>query len=301
MGGAGYAWRPYQYKPLVYDSLARSNARLNDRGTNYINPTNPASFSNVSLTTFEVSLISRNVDYTSGSQNRTGSNTQLSHMAIALPIGEKWGMGFGIRPFSAVGYDFADQSAVNGVEVTNLYEGSGGINEIFLGTGVQLSQNFSIGLNGKFLFGNIEDERRIIFDQNEDFFFNTLDERKISIKDFSLDLGIQYFKEISKNHRIIVGLKASPFDEARGKEEQLIRNYDGIINFENIKDTALFVEDRSVQLPFRPTYGFGLSFERKRKWIAMIDYTFQPIDEVSRFGEVEFNTGHNFNVGFEKI
>ena len=91
LGGGGYAWRPYQYKPQVYDSLARSSAKLNDRGTNYINPANPASLSNISLTTFEVSLISRNAEYSSANQSRTGSNTQLNYMALAFPIGEKWG------------------------------------------------------------------------------------------------------------------------------------------------------------------------------------------------------------------
>jgi len=299
MGGGGIAWRPYQYRPVIYDSLARSNAKLNDRGSNFINSRNPASFSNFSLTTFEVGLFNSNVDYTGSNQNRTGSSAQLSHMALAFPVGEKWGMAFGILPFSNVGYDYQVLTTVNGISTGNIYEGSGGINKIFLGAGTQINPNFSLGLSANFLFGTIEDNRRIEFDESEDSFFNTLDQRSISISEISFDFGLQYFKDLSKKRRIIFGTTISPFNELSGDESQVISNFTGNDNFVDIKDTTL-LKDRSVDLPFHPTYGLGVALEKKLKWIAYLDYTFQPLDEGSRFESTEFNTNHRLNVGFEK-
>jgi len=298
LGGVGYAWRPYHYKPQVYDSLARSNAKLNDRGTNYINPTNPASFSNISLTTFEVSMVSRNTEYTSGSQSRTGSSTQLAHMAVALPVGENWGVGFGIRPFSSVGYNYSVNTTVNGEEVVNEYEGSGGVNEIFFGTAYQFKQNFSIGISAKYLFGSIIDDRRVIYNNGVNF-FNTYDQRDLRVNSLRLDVGIQYFKSLSNDRRVIFGLKVSPGDELNAEQSQLIRNYEGNNGFESFKDTVLFVDKSGTTLPFAPTYGIGIAYEVKKKWMIAADYT-QLAWDASFAQGVSFENSSRMNIGFEK-
>lgn len=299
MGGGGYAWRPYQYRPVIYDSLARSSAKLNDRGSNFINPSNPASFSNFSLTTFEVAIFNSNVDYNGNNQNRQGSISQLSHMTLAFPIGEKWGMAFGIQPFSVVGYDYEFPAQANGVESRNIFEGSGGVNKVFLGAATQIGQNFSVGLSTNFLFGTIKDDRRIIFDNNEQFFFNTLDQRDISVSELSFDAGVQYFKDLTKNRRIILGATISPINELTASQNQLIRTYTGEIASENFRDTS-FIRDQEVKLPFHPTYGLGFAFEKKLQWIAYFDYTFQPLDEQSDVPAASFNTNHRLNIGFQK-
>lgn len=299
LGGVGYAWRPYHYKPQVYDSLARSNAKLNDRGSNFINPANPASFSNISLTTFEASMVSRNTEYTSGAQSRTGSNTQFGHMAVAFPVGENWGVGFGIRPFSSVGYDYSLSSSINGVGVTNQYEGSGGVNEIFFGTAAQINKNFSVGVSGKYLFGNIVDDRRIVYGDGAINFFNTYDQRDIRVNNFSLDFGAQYFKSLNNESRIIVGLKVSPGDELNANQSQLIRNYEGINGLERFKDTSLFIDDENTSIPFAPTYGIGIAYEIKKKWIVAADYTQLAWDSKLEQG-VLFENNSRFNFGFER-
>jgi|GEM_PF-402493 len=300
MGGVGYAWRPFQYKPVIYDSLARSNAKLNDRGTNFLNLKNPASISNISLTTFEAGVLSKNANYTSSGQSRTGTNTQLSHMAIGLPIGEKWGVSFGIRPYTSVGYDYRSFELLSDALVTYDFDGSGGINEVFVGTAAQLSQSISVGVRGKYLFGRVEDNRRVIFDNVSNDFFNTLDQRELRVRDFALDFGVQYVKEYNKDYRWIVGATISPIDEVKTKENQLIRNYDGNENFENFKDTVTFFEDRSSKMPIAADYGIGIGFEKKKKWIIALDYTNRQWSNSNITSDIVFNSAHLVNLGFEK-
>lgn len=299
-GGAGIAWRPYHYKPLIYDSLARSNAKLNDRGTNFINPVNPASFSNISLTTFEASLVSKNVDYKSGSQSRTGTNTQLGHMALAFPIGEKWGVGFGLRPFSSVGYDYAEEGSVNGNEIQYTYEGSGGVNEIFVGTAVELIDNLSIGVSGKFLFGSIEDNRRVVFTGSSTNFFNTLDQREVKVRALSYQFGVQYVKELKNDYRVLVGAIASPVDKLNAERTQLIRNYTGGIDLENFRDTALFIDEADFDIAFAPQYGIGFAIEKKLEWILNVDFKSNAWGGERVSETVELNTSHQINIGYEK-
>jgi outer membrane protein W len=273
---------------------------LNDRGTNYINPANPASFSNITLTTFEAALVSKNTNYTSGAQSRTGSNTQFSHMAVAFPLSEKWGAGFGIRPYSSVGYDYSFSNSLNGNEITFIEEGSGGLNEIFMSIGAEITKNISVGVSGKYLFGTILDDRRVVYGENSTNFFNTYDQRDLRVSDFVVDLGVQYYKEINKTHRIIVGLKASPIDELDAERSQLIRNYTGDVDVERFKDTAFFVENEKTKVPFSPIYGVGLAYEKKKHWILTFDYTQTGINNNSSIQGVEFNGSNQLMVGYEK-
>ncbi len=300
MGRAGYAWRPFQYKPIVYDSLARSNAQLNDRGTNYINLKNPASFSNISLTAFEASIISRNVNYSNAAEERSGTNTQLGHMNIALPMGEKWGIAFGLRPFSSVGYDYSSQEIINSNTVTYLFEGKGGVNEIFAGTAIELIPNLSLGIRGKFLFGTIEDDRRIIYEQSTNF-FNTIDQKQTQVSDFAVDLGAQYRFKLGKDNLWTVGLFASPMDQLSTKETQIIRTYEGEINFESIKDTVKLLDEQSSTLPIAPTFGLGIAYEKKGEWLITADITSRQWQNTTFSEGIELSSSTEYNFGFEKF
>ena len=184
LSGTGQAWRPSGFRPEIYDSLARSGATFNDRNTNYINVINPASFSNYSLTTYEAGAYTQTVRYENGGQSERATFANFSHLALAFPIGSNWGATFGIKPFSQIGYDFQRYDLINGQGVTYDFEGSGGVNEIFVGTGVQLSENWSVGVNAKFLFGENIEVKRVVYGGSTSNFFNTLDQRNIVYNDF---------------------------------------------------------------------------------------------------------------------
>lgn len=287
MAGTGIAWRPYHFKPQIYDSLARSNAKLNDRGTNYINPTNPASFSNISLTTFEAGAISRNVTATSGSQTKSASNTQLSHVSLAYPLSKNAGMGFGIRPYSFVGYDFFTSGVLNGENITNTFEGSGGVNEVFLGAAVELMDKLSIGFVGEYKFGNLTKNERLTYDNTSNFFFNSLDESRMNVSALTYEVGLQYYTDLTPENRLIVGLTASPVQNLNATESRIIRNYTGDSGNENFRDTGLFVDDQRIDLPNSAEFGLGLAYEKKKHWMINLDM------KIADFGDVNVEPGVN--------
>ena len=300
LGGAGIAWRPFQYKPQVYDSLSRSNANLNDRGSNFINAVNPASFSNISLTTFEFSGISRNAEYTSGGQSRTGSNTQFGHMSLALPLGEKAGMAFGIKPYSFIGYDYANGDTVNTEVVEYSYEGSGGVSEIYFGFGYEFLKNFSVGLKGSYYFGQLTDNRRVVYEDVSSVFMNSLDERRVRINSVSYQLGLQYFKHLNDEYRVIVGAILSPGDDFNAEQSRLFRNYTGAIGAERFRDTALFQDDSKISMDNRAVLGLGFALEKKSQWMVTADLRFNLWGDAKLGPEVEFVNGQSVHVGFDK-
>lgn len=300
LGGAGIAWRPFQYKPLVYDSLSKSNANLNDRGSNFINPANPASFSNISLTTFEFSAVSRNTAYTSSGQSRTGNNTQFGHMSLGVPLGEKAGMAFGIKPHSFVGYDYSNADTVNNELVNYTYEGSGGVNEIYFGFGYEFLRNFSVGITGSYRFGQIIDNRRVIYDDASSGFMNSLDERTVRVNSVAYQVGVQYFKHLNDDYRLIAGAILSPGNDLNAEESRLFRNYTGVSGTERFRDTALFQDDSKIRKPDRAELGIGLALEKKTVWMLTADLKLNTWGDADLGPNVELANGQSIHVGFDK-
>ena len=300
LGAAGVAWRPFQYKPVVYDSLSRSNANLNDRGSNFINIVNPASISNISLTTFEFAAVSRNAQYNSNGQTRTGTNTQFSHMSLGLPLGQKAGVAVGIKPYSLVGYDYANQDTINSQPTEYSYEGSGGVNEMFLGFGLEVLRNFSIGIKGSYYFGRIVDNRRVTYETQGAGFLNSLDERTTRVNSVAYQVGVQYFKHLNDDYRMVVGVTLSPGDELNAERTRLFRNYTGLPETENFLDTALFEETFKTKVADRAVLGLGIAFEKKTEWMLTADFRLNTWGNTDLGSNVELADGQTVHLGFDK-
>jgi hypothetical protein len=70
-----------------------------------------------------------------------------------LPFG-KIEVGFGLIPYSSVGYKIESISA--DVNTNNRRYNGSGLNKAFLGLGYQVSSNFSVGADAQYNFGKIE-------------------------------------------------------------------------------------------------------------------------------------------------
>lgn len=301
LSGTGQAWRPSNYRPEVYDSLAKSGATFNDRNSNYINAQNPASYSNFSLTTYEAGMYTQTVRYEDESQSQTKKFANFSHLAIGFPVGNKWGVAFGIKPFSQIGFDFQRGDNLNGTNLSYQFEGSGGLNEVFVGTAVQLAENFSLGVSGKFLFGKRTEVNRVVYGTTFSNYFNTLDQTNIVYNDIHFDLGLQYFRDLELNKRIILGASVSPIADINAVESRLVRSYEGTEQFEVIKDTVLIIQDEDINVNIGARYSAGIGYENKGKWILLADYNFIDKENVFIDNGVKSTDDHQFSVGFERF
>ncbi len=157
-----------------------------------LNPLNPASYSGLALTTYEMGfhLTFSEQATTRVSQNNTSA--ALGYFAFAFPVmSRKWGLGFGLLPYSNVGYSVqeARQNDIGELEVRT-YDGSGGLNQFYLTNGFNLAKNFSAGVTVSYLFGVINQERRVEF--NDVAYFNTNLSNSNSLGWFHAAFGLQY-------------------------------------------------------------------------------------------------------------
>ena len=111
----------------------------------------------------------------SDSTSSRRSDAQFMGLNVGIPFGKgRWGLGFGITPFSDVGYKLSETAKVDEATVSYEYTGTGGLNRVFAGVGRvlweekpdslgHLGGRLAIGGNFEFIFGSIEQTRKAAY------------------------------------------------------------------------------------------------------------------------------------------
>jgi hypothetical protein len=170
--------------------LGGTEIGLNQPG--FINYGNPAAYSNLWFTTYEAGADFKQYELqTSNSLHRTHT-ASVSYFDFAFPIKpQKWSLGFGLLPYSKVGYTVREvQNSQYGDEETRTYEGSGGLNNFHIGSGLKISKKVSFGVNAEYLFGAINNNRTVSF--RNPYYFNTSIDNSTSIGSFHFKTGFQF-------------------------------------------------------------------------------------------------------------
>ncbi len=136
-----------------------------------LNADNPASYGDI-RTYINGGLVTFDVGVTIDARTLHSINPVLkynsayfipSYVLIGLPLSKKHlGMVAGLRPMTRVNYSIQSFGRTPVDTMGTLYEGSGGINQAFVGIGKRWG-SFSIGANGGYLFGRKEISTRKIF------------------------------------------------------------------------------------------------------------------------------------------
>jgi hypothetical protein len=169
----------------------------------FINLKNPASYcyysiipadstekSTIKMATFEAGLIDNDIRLSSQGITSTSNNGYFGYAAFAFPVSKRVGAGFGIVPFSSVGYIINTTTYANNIgTMTNEYSGAGGINRIYTGLGYKPFKWLSLGANLNYIFGTIANTEDLIYPTNlQDF--NSERVETTSIHDFYGSYGI---------------------------------------------------------------------------------------------------------------
>lgn len=127
-----------------------------------INILNPASLGNIVQKSFlyEFGLNGTHSTLKTNNSSETTNNGNISHIAIAFPLKENWGMSIGLLPFTKTGYNIDIENAIEGSTDSYITRitGTGGLNKFYLSTGFKATKNLSLGVDVSFLFGSIEQE-----------------------------------------------------------------------------------------------------------------------------------------------
>jgi len=261
----------------------------------HVNLRNPAGYAGQNLKSFNDE--GRPIKYTVGgsqsqinlkgvSASESSSTSSLDYLAIAIPLG-KFGAGFGLLPYSSVGYKLQSFSSEETLEYK--YRGEGGINKVFLGLGYQLSNNIRIGVDASYNFGNITNTN-IAFGYNAQGEFLQYHTREVNRSDLggiSYNFGIIYTKLLKSNLQFTASGSYAPSTNLKSKNQ---RNFSTVVvNLDTEQEVALNtidvdlseigLETTDLKIPSKTSIGFG--FGTPRKWFAGVDYTFLKASQFS--------------------
>ncbi|MEA3444873.1 MAG: hypothetical protein U9R19_09145 [Bacteroidota bacterium] len=251
------------------------------RNSYHLNFTNPASYTAIDTLSFiwEFGVNGKYNKLSTSSLSQEKYDANFAYMIAGFPINSWWYSGFGLLPYSNVGYTITSDSIYSTawgdtMILDSHYSGSGGINQVYWGNAFKLSKNFSLGFNIKYLFGTIDHTRTANVLNSDGQInpdnFSVKESQQLVISDFTYDLGFQYKNKINKKLGYTAGLvfssesKINAFESVFTEKVNAYGFTDTITNTEGEKDHFL--------LPLNLGTGFSIYNER---FLFAADYSIQ--------------------------
>ena len=270
----------------------------------HVNLRNPASYAGSNLSfynnesrpiKFSIGTTFSNTKIETSSASDKYGNFSIDYLALALPI-NKFGFGFGIIPYSSVGYSLQSRNENN--DLTFRYRGDGGINRVFLGFGYQILKGLKVGVDTHYNFGNITNTS-IAFgynDQGEMLQYQSRDDRRSDLGGFSFNFGVILDQKISESLDITASFTYTPQSEISSKNKNQFSTIAIDANqVEFVQTTyeidlqAINLDNTNLVLPSKISFGAGIG--KPRKWFLGFDYTLLEASKFSnRFVEIENST-----------
>ncbi len=300
-------------KPETFpQNFAMGGVAMGLRSNKDIGFLNPASYSAITVTTFDVGYTNNALWLDDGVETQYQNNPHISHIAFGMPvIKNKWGMSFGLLPFANTGYEYDEvrSDTTVGGDYSIYSNGQGALNKLYFGNALNFNldstSQLSIGGNLFYIFGAVSHDQKVIYG-NLPNGFNVWSLREYSVADFGANFGLQYQKRFKNKNddefKLTFGATYQLAADLSGKRTELLRTFTGSVDFGTIKDTVLQIEDEPTTTKLPSKIGIGVALEKENKWLIAADYkTAAWGDIVSSDSIYSYQNTQEFNVGAQII
>ncbi|MBQ22954.1 MAG: hypothetical protein CMD32_06105 [Flavobacteriales bacterium] len=228
------------------------------------NINNPASYGALKVTTYSVGVNYRSNKLANNSESQKVTSSSIDYIGVSIPT-KRFGFGFGILPFSSVGYLLESSTQVSGIDAVNRFTGEGGINNAFLNIGFNVFKGLNIGFNANYGFGDVTYRKTQIIDGIENGIYL---ESNSSLSGINFKATIN-FKIPIKKLELHGLLSYSPESELTSQNIQIIYtrsllNGDQLGDLEETNLAANGLDETKFRLPKTSTFGFGIG--KNKKW-----------------------------------
>lgn len=265
----------------------------------HVNLRNPAAYAGKSLggpyfegesrpVKFTVAGTMSDVTLKSNTGEAKTNSTIFDYIAISVPIG-KFGFGFGLLPYTSVGYKLDDINDDN--ILVNRYSGEGGVNRVFAGLGYQINDKLSVGVDFNYNFGNIQNSALQIEYNPIDGSVVELQTNEFNRSDLSglnLNFGASYKTMITDKLELSATATFAPGSKLNSQNQRTISTVsvdaityevtsvssqiDEVLENQNLRETKL-------TLPSRLSLGGGIG--EPQSWFVGAEYTYQNTSNFS--------------------
>jgi len=244
----------------------------------HINLSNPAAYSKLRLTAYTAGISHKEYQLKSWNEDQRTSVTNLDYLAIGFPLAKNVGFGFGIMPYSSVGYSLNSTSNSANGEVSNFFEGEGGLNRLYASIGFEPIKNLSFGVTANFNFGTLEYQR---IQSVEGVQFGTLDDRESNINGYDFKYALNYNPTIKDKYTLYTSVLVNTQGNLTSENTQTLGSF-SLVTGNNVEVVdvdldASNLRNTELKIPTRTT--FGLGFGENKKWFLGAEYSFQQMGD----------------------
>ena len=252
------------------------------RQHNQVNPINPASYSAIDSLSFifDVGVSGQITNFKEGGKQLNARNANFEYASAALRLARHLGMGFGVLPYTNVGYNYSTTEKIGKDNSTsyysNTYKGSGGLHEVYLGLGWEPFKGFSLGVTGSYLWGSYQ---RSLENYSGDYSNRVSKYYSARVNNYKLNVGAQYVARLTKKDWLTLGVTYGLGHKIGGHPicQVVSRN-----SQTGVADTTSYPRGESIDLEIPTTIGAGLMLNHSGKLRIGADYQLQ------KWGGVEY-------------
>ncbi len=242
---------------------------------NFNNPASYSYFENQSFV-FNGGIRSRQTELETSTQTGSASYTSLGYLQFGAPVTRWMGISFGLIPFSNVGYDITEEYILQDIgRVMYEYEGTGGINQFYIGTGISITPKLSAGINATYFFGGLDFMRSSLFPDSANYLDTRINDRQ-SPGDIGLNYGILYRTNVGKTNYLKLGATFSNKTSIKTHRDYLVesikKSSEEVIT---IVDTVAFDEGVTGDIILPARVGIGFVYGKHRLWELAGDFTWE--------------------------
>jgi len=199
----------------------------------------------------------------------TSSDALFSYMQVGVPVKKNWGLNFGLRQLTRIGYKIDDFERLHdpntGLSIDSAlteFSGDGGAFLATAGTGFAI-KNFSLGVNFGYLFGKKEYTSKRQFINDTVAYNSSNHSTKASFGNIYANFGVQYKIDISSKLLLRLGVYGNLQQEMNAEQEILrqtfVRTPAGDLQLDSVYDQ----KGVKGKIIYPAGYGAGFVVEEK--------------------------------------
>tara|TARA_B100000949_G_scaffold233489_1_gene250069 strand:- start:1899 stop:3152 length:1254 start_codon:yes stop_codon:yes gene_type:complete len=247
----------------------------------HINLHNPASFAKLRLTAYSVGASHQSLSLEDANASESASHTTFDYLALGFPAG-RLGFGLSVYPSTTVGYNIKPDNGES-LSSSDQFTGRGGLNKVALSTAYKVTDNFNIGVDFQYNFGNIQN-KSIRF--QDDIQFGTREINRSDFLGFSFKVGAIYDTKLTENLDLTATATYMPSTTINVENfRELATVIVGNSGQELVADRQdIELEDSDFKNPSEISLGLGIG--KANKWYAGLEYV---NSQKSNFNNRSFN------------
>ncbi len=267
----------------------------------HVNLQNPAAFGKLRITAYTGALSHKELRLKSFTDEQQVSKTNLEYLAMGFPVSSRMSVGFGLKPFSSVGYDLlSSRTNASDITVTNQYTGEGGINQAFLSAGFRLASDLHLGATVNVNFGKLLSQR---IQTVENVQFGTLDDRESRVSGYDFIYGATYTPHLDSKHTLFTSVIIHTQANLVSENKQRIGSFSNTTGQEiEVVDVDLEARGlKNTELKIPTTTTLGLGYGEDKKWFLGAEYGFQALssftNEFANIDNLEYQDASRMAMG----